>query len=102
MRRLRRDTPPARSQAAGSCARRPFCFLRQGASATQIPKRLARAGRSLAFMCAQSLFLPCVSTVGILYSEARSLTLLAAVVVYSLVLPFGLAILVYQAARLLS
>ncbi|MDY0203348.1 MULTISPECIES: hypothetical protein [Desulfovibrio] len=53
-------------------------------------------------MCAQSLFLPCVSTVGILYSEARSLTLLAAVVVYSLVLPFGLAILVYQAARLLS
>ncbi|WP_291438396.1 ferrous iron transport protein B [Desulfovibrio sp.] len=73
-------------------------------SAGQLAETL-RAGVSqasaLAFMCAQSLFLPCVSTVGILYSEARSLGLLAAVVVYSLVLPFGLAILVYQAARLL-
>ena len=57
---------------------------------------------ALAFMCAQSLFFPCIPATGILYSEARSFTLITAVVAYSLILPFALAIMIYQAARLVS
>lgn len=55
---------------------------------------------ALAFMSAQSLFIPCVATLGILYSESRSKKLFAAIVAYTLVLPVAVASLVYRVALL--
>ncbi len=55
---------------------------------------------AIAFMCAQSLFLPCVITLGILYSESRSLKVIAVIVAYTLLLPLIVASLAYQALTL--
>ncbi len=54
----------------------------------------------VAFMCAQSLFLPCVITLGILYSESRSLKVIMVIVAYTLLLPIIVASLVYHTLML--
>ena len=71
---------------------------------TDLPAVL-RAGVSaagaVAFMCAQSLFLSCVATLGMIYKETRSLRVFFFIMFYTLALPFAAAVAVYQAARLL-
>ena len=63
-----------------------------------------RAGVSpqgaFAFMCAQSLFMPCVATFGMIYKETGSLRLLAFILAYTFVLPLVAAIAVFQVANL--
>ncbi|UIA98845.1 ferrous iron transport protein B [Desulfovibrio desulfuricans] len=56
---------------------------------------------ALAFMCAQSLFIPCVATLGMIYKETRSLKIFFFIILYTLLLPFAAAIVVYQTANAL-
>lgn len=75
------------------------------ATTDQLPEILRHSvsqASAVAFMCAQSLFIPCVATIGILYSESRSLKILAAMFAYSLVLPVVMATAVYHLALLLG
>lgn len=52
----------------------------------------------IAFMAAQSLFVPCVATLGILFSESRSWKVLAAILSYTLLLPLVMAVALYTVA----
>lgn len=71
----------------------------------QLPEVLRHSvsqASAVAFMCAQSLFIPCVATIGILYSESRSLKILTAMFAYSFILPIVMATIVYHLALLLG
>lgn len=57
---------------------------------------------AISFMVAQSLFIPCVATLGVLYSEVRSLKTILGIVLYTTLLPIGMGILVYQSLRLIQ
>jgi len=50
----------------------------------------------IAFLVAQSLFIPCAAAVGVLYSESRSWKVLAVIGAYSFILPFVLAVFTYN------
>jgi Fe2+ transport system protein B len=55
---------------------------------------------AVAFLVAQMLFLPCVATMGVMYSESKSFKLVIGMVAYMGFLSFALAILSYQILRL--
>lgn len=54
---------------------------------------------AVAFLVAQMLFLPCVATMGVMYSESKSFKLVIGMVAYMGFLSFALAILSYQILR---
>ena len=74
-----------------------------GAGPDELPAALNSAlspAGAVAFMCAQSLFIPCIATIGILFSETRSWRILGVISGYTVFLPFIVAILVYQVLNL--
>lgn len=54
----------------------------------------------IAFLVAQSLFITCVAALGVLHNEARSWKILVIIAVYSIILPFILASIVYHLLQL--
>ena len=56
---------------------------------------------AMAFMCAQSLFIPCISTLGMLYKESHSARITLSVLAYTFCLPMLAASLVYTICTIL-
>jgi ferrous iron transport protein B len=55
---------------------------------------------ALGYLTTQTLFIPCLGTLGVIIQESRSWKWALAILTYLLVIAFGLGILVYQIARL--
>jgi ferrous iron transport protein B len=55
---------------------------------------------ALGYLTTQTLFIPCLGTLGVIVQESRSWKWALAILAYLLVIAFGLGILVYQVARL--
>jgi len=55
---------------------------------------------ALGYLTTQTLFIPCLGTLGVIIQESRSWKWALAILAYLLVIAFGLGILVYQVARL--
>lgn len=51
---------------------------------------------AMAFLVAQMLFLPCIPTVGVMYTESKSLKWVIGMLIYYAFLSLSMAILVYQ------
>ncbi len=58
-------------------------------------------GGAIAFMCAQSLFIPCIATIGMMFNETRSLKVVGFIVGYTALLAFIMGILAFQITRFL-
>ncbi|MBL3582312.1 ferrous iron transport protein B [Oleidesulfovibrio alaskensis] len=57
---------------------------------------------AIAFMCAQSLFIPCIATLGMMYNETGSYRTLAVVISYTILLPFIVATAVFQIGSMVA
>ncbi|MCD4753646.1 MAG: ferrous iron transport protein B [Anaerolineaceae bacterium] len=55
---------------------------------------------ALGYLTTQTLFIPCIGTLGVIIQESRSWKWALAIVGYLLIIAFGMGILVYQVARL--
>jgi ferrous iron transport protein B len=70
------------------------------AGLTEALRGMLTTASALAFLVFQVLFVPCAATVAVIYQETRSWRWTAFSVGFQLVLAFGMAILVFQVARL--
>jgi ferrous iron transport protein B len=57
-------------------------------------------GGAIAFMCAQSLFIPCIATIGMMFSETKSWKVIGFLMGYTAFLAFVMGILAFQVTRL--
>lgn len=71
-----------------------------GASLPEVLRAAVSPAGAIAFLTAQMLFLPCVWTMGVMYSESRSLKLVLGMMSYMVLVSFGAAIVAYQLMRL--
>lgn len=58
-------------------------------------------GGAIAFMCAQSLFIPCIATIGMMFSEVRSWKIVCFLMGYTAFLAFSAGIIAFQITRFL-
>ena len=70
--------------------------VESGGSLPDILRTVLTPAGAVAFLVAQMLFLPCVATMGVMYSESKSFKLVIGMVAYMGFLSFALAILSYQ------
>ena len=76
-------------------------FSAESASSLQETLRAAiTPPGALAFLVAQMLFLPCAPTVGVMYTESKSLKWVIGMLIYYAFLALCMAILVYPALSL--
>lgn len=75
-------------------------FNTSQSSLPEVLRAFLSPASAISFMVAQSLFIPCVATLGVLHSEVRSIRMILGIVLYTTLLPMGMGILIYQLLRL--